>query len=82
MEQVNYFERVKGARSLWCQDFADRQTYRSYCLSEYIHSRLSSRSTASGSSTWLVSVCPTKVKARKSFLFTEGTPEVEIKTFG
>ena len=31
-------------------------------------------------STGLVPVGPTKVKACKSFLFTEGTPEVEIKT--
>ena len=31
------------------------------------------------SCTRLVLVGPTKVKARKSILFTEGTPEVEIK---
>ena len=30
-------------------------------------------------STWFVPVGPSKVKTRKSVLFTEGTPEVEIK---
>ena len=28
VEQVHYFGRwVEGTKSLWCQDFADRQTY-------------------------------------------------------
>ena len=35
-------------------------------------------STAGGSSTGLGPVGPAKVKARKSILFTEGTPEVKI----
>ena len=34
---------------------------------------------ARGSGTGLVTVGPAKVKACKSILFTEGTPEVEIK---
>ena len=46
-----------------------------------IHSWLSRHSTARGSNIGLVTVCPTKVKARKSVLFTEGTLEVEIKCF-
>ena len=33
--------------------------------------------TAKGSSTRLSLVGPTKLKARKSFLFTEGSPEVD-----
>ena len=43
-----------------------------------IYSRLSRRSKARGSSTGLVPVVPANVKARKSILFTEGTPEVKI----
>ena len=38
----------------------------------YIFNRLSSYSTAKGSSTGLVPVGPVKVKARKSIVFTEG----------
>ena len=50
------------------------------CLSlVMIYSWLSRHSTSRGSSTGLVPVGPTKVKAHKSILFTEGTPEVEIK---
>ena len=37
------------------------------------------RITARGSNNRLVPVGPTKVKACKSILFTEGTPEVKIK---
>ena len=44
-----------------------------------IYSRLSRLSTAMGSSTGLVTKVPNKVKACKSFLFTEGIPEVKIK---
>ena len=44
-----------------------------------IYRRLSSCSTARGFSAYLVTVGPTKVKARKFVLFTEGTPEVKIK---
>ena len=43
------------------------------------YSRLSRRSTARGSTTWLLPVGPAKVKARKFILFTEGAPEVKIK---
>ena len=32
-----------------------------------------------GPSTWLVPVGPTKVKAHKSIVFTEGTPEAKLK---
>ena len=42
------------------------------------HSLLSRRNTARGSSTGLVIVGPTKVKACKSILFTEGIPEIKI----
>ena len=42
-----------------------------------MYSPLSRRSTARGSITGLVPVGLNKVKARKSVLFTEGTPEVE-----
>ena len=45
-----------------------------------IHSRLSRCSTARGSNTGLFQVGPTKVKARKSFLLTEGSLKVEIIT--
>ena len=45
---------------------------------DIIYSRLLRPSTARGSSTGLVPVDPTKVRARKSILFTECTPEVEI----
>ena len=38
--------------------------------------------TARGSSTGLVPVGPSKVKACKSFLFTEGVPEVKIIALG
>ena len=41
--------------------------------------QLSRCSTARGSSTGWSQVGPTKVKARKSFLFIEGSPEVENK---
>ena len=44
-----------------------------------MHSQLSRHSTARGSSTGLVPIGPTKVKAPTSVLFTEGTLEVEIK---
>ena len=44
-----------------------------------MYSQLSRRRTARGSSTGLVPVDPTKVKACKAIRFTEGTPEVEIK---
>ena len=43
-----------------------------------MYSQLSRSSTARGSSTSLVTLGPTKVKACKSILFTEGIPEVEI----
>ena len=43
-----------------------------------MYSWLLRRSTARGSSTGLVPGGPTKVKAAKSVLITEGTPEVEI----
>ena len=49
------------------------------CFCDIIYSRLSKCSTAKGSSTGLVPVDPTKVKALISILFTESTPEVEIK---
>ena len=45
----------------------------------YIFFLLSRHSTARGSGIRFVPVSPTKVKAPKSILFTEGTPEVEIK---
>ena len=45
----------------------------------YMHSQLSRPSTARGSSTRLSLVGPTKVEACESFLFTEGSPEVENK---
>ena len=41
------------------------------------YSRLSRRSSARVSSTNLVTVGPTKVKAHKSVLYTAGTPKVE-----
>ena len=44
-----------------------------------MYSRLLRHSTARGSSTGLVPVGSTKVKACKSILLTEGTPKVEIK---
>ena len=44
-----------------------------------MYSQLSRLNTARGSCTSLVTVGPTKVKAGKSVLFTEGTPEVEVK---
>ena len=44
-----------------------------------IYSRLSRCSTAKGSITRLFLVGPAKVKASKSILLTEGSPEVEIK---
>ena len=44
-----------------------------------IYSRLLRHSTARGSSNKLEPASPTKVKARKSILFTEVTPEVEIR---
>ena len=44
-----------------------------------IYGHLSRCSTARGSSSGFSLVGPTKVKARKSFLFTEGFPEVENK---
>ena len=44
-----------------------------------IYSQLLRHCTSRGSGTGLVPVGPTKVKARKSILFTEGTPEVEKK---
>ena len=44
-----------------------------------IYSRLSRCSTARGSSSRLFKVGPTKVKARKYILFTEGSPVVEVK---
>ena len=44
-----------------------------------IYSRLSRHITARGSSTSLVTVGPTKVKACKYIKFAEGIPEVEIK---
>ena len=40
---------------------------------------MSRLNTATGSSTVLVTVGPTKVKACKSILFTEVIPEVKIK---
>ena len=43
------------------------------------YSQLSKLITARVSSTGLVMTGPTKVKACKSVLFTEGTPKVEIK---
>ena len=43
------------------------------------HVWLSRLSTTKESSTSLVKVGPAKVKACKSVLFTEGTPEVKIK---
>ena len=44
-----------------------------------IYIRLSRCGTARGSSTGFSLVGPAKVKACKSFLFTEGTPKVENK---
>ena len=44
-----------------------------------INSQLSRCITARGSSTGLVLVGPTKFKACKSILYTEGTPEVEVR---
>ena len=46
-------------------------------LHNYIHSWLLRCSTTRGPSTGLSLVGPTKVKARKSFLFTEGLLKVE-----
>ena len=43
------------------------------------YSRFSRRCTARGSSTGLCCVGPAKVKASKSVLFTEGSPELKIK---
>ena len=43
-----------------------------------MYSRLSRHSTARGSSTEIVPVGPSKVKACKYIIFSEGTPEVEI----
>ena len=43
-----------------------------------MYSRLLRHSTARGSSTGLVPVGSTKVKACKSTLFAEGSPEVKI----
>ena len=48
---------------------------------QVIDSQLLRRSTASGSSTALVIVGPTKVKVCKSVLFTEGTSEAKIRSF-
>ena len=44
-----------------------------------IYSQLFRRSAVRGSSTGFVPVGPTKVKASKSILFNEGTPEGKIK---
>ena len=41
---------------------------------------MSRLNTTRGSSTGLVTVCPTEVKACKSILFTEGVPGVKIQT--
>ena len=49
-----------------------------YCLS-FIYSQLSRCSTASGSGSWLSQGDPTKVRARKSVLFTEGLLKFENK---
>ena len=46
-----------------------------------LYSWLPRCSTARGSSTRLVTVGPTMVKACKSVLFTEGTPEVQVKKY-
>ena len=46
-----------------------------------IHSRLSRCSTARGSDSGLCLGGPTRVKAGKSFLFTEGSLKVEKKNF-
>ena len=43
------------------------------------YSQLSRCSTAMGSSTELVPLDPTKVKAHKFIIFTEGTPVVEMR---
>ena len=45
-----------------------------------IYSQLLRSCTARGSSTGLFQGGPTKVKARKSILFTEGSPEVKRKS--
>ena len=44
-----------------------------------MNSQLSRHITARGSSTRLMPVGPTKVKARRSVLFTKATPEVKIR---
>ena len=46
---------------------------------QYIYSQLSRCSTARGSISGLFLLGPTKVKAHKSFIFTEGSPKVENK---
>ena len=51
----------------------------SYSKSSDIYSQLWRCSTARGSNSWLSLGGPTKVKAKKSFLFTEGSLKVEIK---
>ena len=50
-----------------------------YKLNKGIYSWFSRHCTARGSSTGLCQVGPAKVKAYKSILLNEGSPEVEIK---
>ena len=51
-----------------------------FSINLHIHSRLSRSSTARGFDSRLSLGGPTKVKARKSFLFTEVSLKVEIKS--
>ena len=48
-------------------------------IGDIIHSQLSKCCTARVSNAGLYRIGPTKVKASKSFLFTEGSLEVKIK---
>ena len=47
---------------------------------DYLYSQLSRKCTARGFSTGLCRRGPAKVKACKFVLFTEGSPEVEMKS--
>ena len=67
---------MKNYRGLWARFGWSQGPKRER---QFIYSRLWRHSTARGFSTSLVTVGPSKVKGRKSVLFTEGTPEVKIK---
>ena len=69
---------VLSASSLTFPSLEDDPIIFEKCFS-LIYSRLLRCSIAMGSSTGLVPVGPAKVKAQKSILLTESTPDVKLK---